>query len=91
MVIFGSPKGEEMLARSEASVAVVGSMATSMMVEAMPGQLLDDLLEHGRLVTHDIGSAAVDNVGERRPRSRINVVHKYKHKSCRTAVGQAGP
>jgi hypothetical protein len=42
-------------------------------------------------VAHDIGSVAVDNVGERRPRSRINVVHSYKHKSCRTAVGQARP
>jgi hypothetical protein len=42
-------------------------------------------------VAHDIGSVAVDNVGERRPRSRINVVHSYKHKSCRTAVGLTRP
>jgi hypothetical protein len=79
-------QGKEMLAGGETSLAAVGSMATGMMVEAMPRKLLDDLLEQGRLVAHDIGSAAVDNVGERRPRSRINVVHKYKHKSCRTAV-----
>jgi hypothetical protein len=84
-------QGKEMLAGGETSLAAVGSMATGMMVEAMPRKLLDDLLEQGRLVAHDIGSAAVDNVGERRPRSRINVVHKYKHKSCRTAVGQARP
>jgi hypothetical protein len=76
-----------MVAGGETSLAVVGCVATSMMVEALPRKTRDDLLEQGRSVAHDIGSVAVDNVGERRPRSRINVVHSYKHKSCRTAVG----
>src|SRR5277367_1060769 len=34
--------------------------------------------------------AAVDNVGERLLRSRINAVHSYKHKMCRTTVAYAG-
>src|SRR5271170_3932088 len=33
--------------------------------------------------------AAVDNVGERLLRSRINAVHSYKHKMCRTTVAYA--
>ncbi len=86
-----SQQGEEMVAGGETSLAANGRVATSMMVEAVPRKLLDDLLEQGRLVAHDIGSVAVDNVGERRPRSRINVVNTYKHKSCRTAVGLTRP
>jgi hypothetical protein len=32
---------------------------------------------------------AVDNVGERLLHSRINAVHSYKHKMCRTTVAKA--
>ena len=70
-----SQQGEEMVAGGETSLAANGRVATSMMVEAVPRKLLDDLLEQGRLVANDIGSVAVDNVGERPPHSRINVVH----------------
>ena len=31
----------------------------------------------------------MDNVGERLLRSRINAVRSYKHKMCRTAVGNS--
>ena len=82
-------QGEEMLTGGEASLVSIGSVPTNMVVKTLPRETRDDLFEQGRLMAHDIGSAAVDNAGERRPRSKINVVHKYKHKSCRTAVRQA--
>src|SRR4029077_5737860 len=51
-------QGEEMVAGGETSLAVVGCVATSMMVEALPRKTRDDLLEQGRSVAHDIGSVA---------------------------------
>ncbi len=42
-------------------------------------------------MAHGIGSAAVDNVGECLSRIKINVLHRYKHKLYRTAVGLARP
>ncbi len=84
-------QSEEVLAAGEAPLTGIGGMAAHVVIEALPGETLDDLLEYGRLMAHGIGSAAVDNVGERRLRSRINVVRRYKHKSCRTVVGHARP
>jgi hypothetical protein len=79
-------QGEKMPARVEAALVVVGPMPAHVVLEPMPRKALDSLLEQGSLMTHDIGSAAVDNVGERRFRSGINVVRFAKHKMCRTAV-----
>jgi hypothetical protein len=81
---------DEMLAGGELRVAVEAVLADQR-VEPLPGKLLHDLFEQGRLMAHGIGSAAVDNVGERRFRIRINVMPEYKHKMCRTTVGQARP
>jgi hypothetical protein len=57
---------EEVLAAYEAALVVVVAVFRDMPVEPIPGKALDELLEHGSLVAHDIGPAAVDNVGERR-------------------------
>jgi hypothetical protein len=57
-------------------------------LEVVQGKALDSLLEQGSLMTNDIGAAAAGNVGERRFRSRINVVRFAKHKICPASVGK---
>jgi hypothetical protein len=51
-----SQHGQELCAAGEAALVVVGAVLADMMVEAVPGKLLDDLLEHGSFVAHGIGS-----------------------------------
>src|SRR5665213_1106902 len=68
----GGQQAEKVHAAGEATLVVVGVVATHHTVEMAPGKRLDDLLENGGMVAHGIGSAAVDNVGKRLLRIRIN-------------------
>ena len=46
---------EEMLAAGKATLLHIGRVLAHVVLEALPGKLLDDLFEHGSLVAHDIG------------------------------------
>jgi hypothetical protein len=48
--------GHLLFAAGEAALVVVGAVLADMMLEAVPGKLLDDLFEHGSFVAHGVGS-----------------------------------
>jgi hypothetical protein len=73
------------------SIVPIGTVLFHKTIEDRPRNRLQQAMKNDILVRHGFDPLAVQMIRNPLNSSRINAVHFFKQKSCRTPVGQARP
>jgi hypothetical protein len=75
----------------DAARTIVGTGFIYSPIEYGPRNMLQKVLKNDSLVPHGVDPFSVQMIRNQLKSSRINAVRFFKHRTCRTLVGQARP